>query len=163
MAQEDSLHNAELASALLDIAPKILRQLRADMALADEDVEQHPGWREVRELRATFGQLTLLGVLVEHERCTMQELAEHMAVAPSTATAMVKRLYAQGYLERIRDEANWRTVWVRATEAGRVAVHLYRQVSLASLQCRVQRLSAEDRASILAALPALSRFVETER
>ncbi|MGH2506481.1 MAG: MarR family transcriptional regulator [Ktedonobacteraceae bacterium] len=163
MAQEGTGQNAALASALLDIAPKILRQLRADVALVDEGAEQHPGWREVRELRATFGQLTLLSVLVEHERCTMQELAEHMAVAPSTATAMVKRLYAQGYLERAHDEVNWRTVWVKVTEAGRVAVNLYRQAALASLQCRLQRLSTEERASILASLPALSRLVEIER
>lgn len=159
MGQESTVHSAELASALLDITPKILRQLRADVALKDEGAEQHPGWREVRKLRATFGQLTLLSVLVEHKRCTMQELAEYMAVAPSTATAMVKRLYAQGYVERARDEVNWRTVWVSATEAGRDAVDLYRQASLASLQCRLQHLCAEERASILAALPALYHLV----
>ncbi len=163
MVHKSALQNSELASALLDITPKILRQLRADVPMDAGSAEQHPGWREVHELRATFGQLTLLSVLVDHERCTMQELAEHMAVAPSTATAMVKRLYAQGYLERARDEVNWRTVWVKATETGRVAVDLYRQASLASLQCRLQRLNAEERASILAALPALYRLVEIER
>lgn len=157
MAQREG---AELASALLDIVPKIVRRLRADVPMEEEATEQRPGWREVREVRATFGQLTLLSVLVEYERCTMQELAEHMAVAPSTATAMVKRLYVQGYIERARDEENWRTVWVKATEAGRVAVEVYRQACLTFLQARLQHLSADERAHIQAALPALYRLVE---
>lgn len=163
MEHESAPQISELATALMDIMPKIIRQLRADVPLEDEHLEQRPGWREVREVRATFGQLGLLAVLIDHERCTMQKLAAHMGVAPSTATAMVKRLYAQGYLERERDETNWRTVWVKPTETGRMAVQVYRQVSLATLHCRVERLNTEERERILAALPALYRLVEIER
>src|SRR5258708_33932189 len=89
----------DLAAALLDITPKLLRRLGADLPL-DNSSEAGPGWREVIELRATPGQLTLLRVLVDHERCTMQELAAHLPVAPSTAPAMFKRLFPQGYAER---------------------------------------------------------------
>ena len=119
---QNSVHKkVDLAEALLDIAPKLLRRLRADIPL-DEASGVDPQWRNVVELRATPGQLTLLGILVEHERCTMQELAEHLAVAPSTTTAMVKRLLSQGYVERSHDEVNWRTVWVKPTDSGRKAV-----------------------------------------
>ncbi|MGH2480412.1 MAG: MarR family winged helix-turn-helix transcriptional regulator [Ktedonobacteraceae bacterium] len=163
MIPESALQDTKLAAALLDITPKIVRRLRADVPLEDEEAEQRPGWREIRELRATFGQLGLLAVLVDYGPCTMQKIAEHMGVAPSTATAMVKRLYAQGYLERGHDKVDWRTVWVRVTETGRMAVEVYRQACLASLQCRVQRLNTEERASILAALPALYRLVGIER
>jgi MarR family transcriptional regulator, organic hydroperoxide resistance regulator len=149
----------DLASVLLDIAPKLLRRLRADLPL-DDSSEAGPGWREVTELRATPGQLTLLSVLVEHERCTMQELAEHLAVAPSTATAMVKRLLAQGYIERSHDDINWRTVWVKPTEQGRLAVHVYHQARLNSLRHRLDHLSEAERATILAALPALQHLAE---
>jgi MarR family transcriptional regulator, organic hydroperoxide resistance regulator len=89
---QNSVHKkVDLAEALLDIVPKLLRRLRADIPL-DEASEAGPEWRNVVELRATPGQLSLLQVLVEHKRCTMQEIAEYLAVAPSTATAMVKRL-----------------------------------------------------------------------
>jgi len=114
----------------------------------------------VVELRATPGQLSLLRVLVDHERCTMQELAEHLAVAPSTVTAMVKRLLAQGYVERSHDDVNWRTVWVKPTEPGRLAVHVFHQARLNSLRCRLNSLSEAERTSILAALPALWHLVE---
>src|SRR5712692_9385512 len=117
MIEHPMQQSVNLAAALLDIAPRLLRRLRADVPLDNNSSITAPGWREMAELRATPGQLGLLGVLVEHRRCTMQELAEHLAVAPSTATAMVKRLLAQGYVERHRDDLDWRTVWVKPTRS----------------------------------------------
>ena|SRR5271157_860700 len=157
---QNSVHKrVELAEELLDIAPKLLRRLRADLPL-DASSEGGPEWRNVVELRATPGQLTLLSILVEHERCTMLELAEYLAVAPSTATAMVKRLLAQGYVERSHDNVNWRTVWVKPTESGCRAVTAFQQARLISLRSRLECLSEAERLSILAALPALQLLVE---
>ncbi len=155
-------HETDLTTALLDITPKLLRRLRPDTPF-DDDALADSAWREVVELRATPGQLTLLYTLVERERCTMQELADELAVAPSTATAMVKRLVAQGYIERSRDDADWRTVWVRPTDAGKQAVDIYQQARLRSLQCRLKYLSNEERAAIQAALPALYRLIEIKK
>src|SRR5258707_5047134 len=151
--------DVDMAEAVLEIAPRLLTRIGADLPLEDSP-EASPGWRDVIALRTTPGQLSVLGVLVEHKCCTMQQLAEHLAVAPSTATAMVKRLLAQGYIERSRDDADWRTVWVRPTEAGCQAVHVFHQGRLASLKFRLERLSQDERASIIAALPALRRLVE---
>jgi DNA-binding MarR family transcriptional regulator len=163
MVQKSVASQVDLATTLLDITPRLLRRLRADVPLEDSatgEAHSDAGLREVAELRATPGQLTLLRILVEHERCTMQELAEHLAVAPSTVTAMVKRLSLQGYIERGHDEVNWRTVWVKATEAGSLAVNVYHQARLASLRRRLEQLSDYERAAIMAALPALQHLVE---
>lgn len=159
MVQNSVQKHVDLADALLDIAPKLLRRLTADIPL-DASSEAGPGWRDVVALRATPGQLTLLRILVEHERCTMQALAEHLAVAPSTATAMIKRLLVQGYVERSHDQVNWRTVWVTTTESGRQAVNVFQQARLNSLRSRLDSLSEAERLSILAALPALQHLVE---
>jgi len=160
MTQQLKQNNTNLAAALLDIAPRLLGRLRADVPLDTEASSVCPGWREVTELRATPGQLTLLGILVERKRCTMQELAEYLAVAPSTATAMVKRLLAQGYIERSRDEVDWRTVWVKPTESGRLAVSVFQQARLASLQRRLEQLSDTEHSALVAALPALQHLIE---
>jgi len=160
MIYEATQNDTSLSTALLDIVPKLLRRLRADVPLDGDACHNSPGWREVAELRATPGQLTLLGILVEHDHCAMQELAEHLAVAPSTATAMVKRLLAQGYIERSRDDTDWRTVWVKPTEAGRLAVAVYHRARLVSLQRRLEHLSDDECTSILAAIPALYHLIE---
>ncbi|HEV2654461.1 MAG TPA: hypothetical protein VGT82_05860, partial [Ktedonobacteraceae bacterium] len=70
---------AELARSLLGVMPKVMRRVIADVPLEDEPegLEKFPNWRDVTELRATPGQISLLRVLVERERCTMQELAGH--------------------------------------------------------------------------------------
>ena len=156
----NSVHKrVDLAEALLDIAPKLLRRLRADLPLVASS-EADPEWRDVVELHATPGQLSLLSILVEHECCTMQELAEYLAVAPSTATAMVKRLLVQGYIERSHDNVNWRTVWVKPTESGRLAVEVFHQARLDSLKHRLNRLTEAERTSLLEALPALQLLIE---
>src|SRR5260370_16953011 len=93
-----------LARALLEVVPVLIRRIHADVPLECGPAEKIPGLREVSELRATPGQLALLRVLIDHGRCTMQELAEHLAVAPSTATAMFKPLLPQQYIDPNRDE-----------------------------------------------------------
>jgi MarR family transcriptional regulator, organic hydroperoxide resistance regulator len=151
----------DLAASLLDIAPRLLRRLGADLPL-ESNTACDPAWREVNELRATPGQLALLCELVEHEPCTMQELAEHLGVTPSTATAMVKRLVMQGYIERSRDESDWRAVWVRPTHTGRRAVQVFLSARLGKLRQRLNRLSKDEQASIQAALPALYRLIDDQ-
>ena len=162
MAREPVQHDIDVAKALLEIVPEVLRRIHADLPLDADSPGAGPGWQDVSELRATPGQITLLRVLVEHERCMMQKLAEHLAVAPSTVTAMVKRLLAQGYVERSRDDTDWRTVWVKPTEKGRSAVIVYDHARLASLQLRMDRLSCDEHSALRAALPALRHLVETE-
>jgi MarR family transcriptional regulator, organic hydroperoxide resistance regulator len=153
---------AELARSLLGVMPKIVRRVIADVPLEDEPegLEKYPNWRDVTELRATPGQISLLRVLVERERCTMQELAGHLGVAPSTVTAMVKRLLAQGYIERTRGDTDWRTVWIKPTERGRMVVVLFDCAQQASLQRRLSQLSDDERTSLVAALPALRHLLE---
>jgi len=155
--------DTELATALLDITPKLLRRLRADVPLDNETSGENTSLQEVSELRATPGQLSLLQILVEQERCIMQELAERLAVTPSTVTAMVKRLLASGYVERSHDNVDWRTVWVSPTERGRQAVATYNAVRLASLHYRLEQLSESERISILKALPALRHLLEVSQ
>jgi DNA-binding MarR family transcriptional regulator len=156
---EETIHfGLDVATALHTIAPKLLRQVRADLPLDASS----PAWQDVSELRATPGQITLLGVLVEHERCMMQELAEYLAVTPSTVTAMVKRLLSGGYVERTRDDSDWRTVWVKPTEKGRRAVAVFERASLAALQRRMSKLSPDEYHALQAALPALRHLIEAE-
>ncbi len=162
MSERSEQETAELARALLDVVPKVLQRLVADVPLDSEPegLENFPNWRDVAELRATPGQLSLLRVLVEHERCMMQELAEYLAVAPSTVTAMVKRLLVQGYVVRSHDDVDWRTVWVKPTERGRMVVAVFDCARRASLRRRLNQLSEDECSSLAAALPALRHLIE---
>ncbi len=163
---ESSLPPAsELATGLLDALPRLLRMLRADIPLSEDNIhsdEEDSVWHDVLELRASSGQMTLLRLLLKNDRCNMQELARHLAVTPPTVTMMVKRLLTQGYVERQRDERDWRLVWVKATARGKRAVLWYDQARLASLQQRLAQLDAEERFHLQIALPALFHLIEVD-
>src|SRR5579859_155574 len=160
MSQGSEQDSDVLAKALLDIVPRVFQRVRADVPLYTKTCAADQDIRDVSELSITSGQLALLQILVEHERCMMQELAEHLTVAPSTTTAMVKRLVAQGYVERSRDDVDWRSVWVKPTERGRRVFTVYNDARRVSLKSRPGQLSEEERHHLAAALPALLHLIE---
>ena len=160
MVQDSPIQYLDIAQSLLDIAPKLVRRLNADIPLDSSAAEGDGDLQAITELRATPGQLTLLRALAEHKQCSMQALADHLVVTPSTVTAMVKRLLASGYIERSRDDVDWRTVWVKLTRRGQQVVTAYDNAQLASLHHRLVQLSKIEREQIASALPALRHLIE---
>lgn len=152
----------DIASGLVDVLPRLLRRLRADVPLIPEGAHDEPEWQSLNELRGASGQVALMSILVTQQRATMQDLAEQMSVTPATVTMMVKRLLAQGYVERSRDEGDWRLVWVSPTERGRQVINFYNQERQASLRRRLAQLDQEECAHLWAALPALVHLVEID-
>ncbi|MBV9713641.1 MAG: MarR family transcriptional regulator [Ktedonobacteraceae bacterium] len=162
MQEHSSFYTVDIVDDLLDIIPSLLQRIRADIPREIDAEQALPEWRDISELRATTGQVRLLRTLVRRQRCAMQELAEQMDVAPPTVTAMIKRLLAQGFVERVRDEQDWRVVWVSPTERGQRAVVLYDQLRRTNLQRRLAHLDAEELTHLRAALPALRHIIEVE-
>lgn len=160
MAEPYSYDTLDIANELLDLIPRLLDRVRADLPRDTENIA--PEWRDVFELRTTKGQIKLLRVLMTRQRCTMQELAEQLDVAPPTVTAMVKRLLTQGFVERVRDEEDWRVVWVSPTERGQRAASLYEEFWRTNLQRLLDHLSEEELAQLRVALPILRRVSEVE-
>ena len=162
MDKHSSLDESGIADDLLDLLPRLLRRIRADIPREADSGEDIPEWRDISELRATTGQIRLLRILITQQRCTMQELADQLDVAAPTVTAMVKRLLTQGFVERVRDEQDWRVVWVSPTERGQRAVALYDRFRRANLQRRLAYLNQEELAHLYAALPILRHIIEVE-
>ncbi len=162
MAEESTANELGIADELLDVVTNLLRLLRSSMPGEAEVGQGASEWEDISELRATSGQVRLLRFLVQHKRCTMQELADLLGVAPPTVTGMIKRMLAQEVVERIRDEQDWRVVWILPTERGRRAVMLYDQSRRANLQRRLDHLSQEELAQLCAALPVLRHIIEVE-
>jgi len=150
----------DIAHELFDLIPRLLNRVSADIPRNTDDLA--PEWRDIIELRATKGQLKLLRILITRQRCTMQELADQLDVAPPTVTAMVKRLLTQGFVERVRDERDWRVVQVLPTERGQRAVSLYEEFWHTNLQRLLVHLSGEELTQLRVALPILRHLSEVE-
>ena len=160
MNEPSSHDTSDITDALLDLIPRLLGRIRADIPRDTDDIA--PEWRDILELRATKGQIKLLRVLTARQGCTMQELAEQLDVAPPTVTAMVKRLLAQGFVQRSRDEQDWRVVQVVPTERGKRAALLYEEFWRANFQRLLAHLNENELTQLRAALPVLRHITEVE-
>jgi DNA-binding MarR family transcriptional regulator len=162
MSEDTSSYELDIANDLLDLIPRLLQQIRGDIPTTVDTEQEIPEWHDIKELRATSGQLRLLRVLTKRQH-SMQELADLLGVAAPTVTAMVKRLLTQGFVERVRDEQDWRVVWISPTERGLRAVTLYDQFRRANLQRRLAQLNQEELALLRAALPVLHHLTEVKQ
>ncbi len=69
--------------------------------------------------RVTVSQCYTLLAFDGKEKLTMNELSNELGLSSSTMTRNVDVLIRRGYLERVRDNADRRLVFVRLTESGK--------------------------------------------
>ena len=80
-------------------------------------------------------------------------------ITQQAMTQLVRRLEKDGLAARGGDPADRRVVVVLITDAGRAAVARRREGRARALSAVLRQLPAEDRAALVAALPALERLV----
>ena len=96
-------------------------------------------------LGLTYPQYLVLLVLWQTDGITVSQLGERLTLDSSTLTPLLKRLQAQGLLQRQRDAADERRVLLRLTPAGRAlraqAEAVPRAIACATA-CDLQQISA---------------------
>jgi DNA-binding MarR family transcriptional regulator len=132
----------------------------------DDDVSSilvvTPIWRLAAALQraragalATFGleesRLDVLGALRRSGppyRLTAGELTRRCRVSPGATTQRVQRLERDGYVERLRDEHDRRTVYVGLTPGGSAKLDEVFAAVMAADEQMLAPLSARERASL---------------
>jgi DNA-binding MarR family transcriptional regulator len=134
--------------------------LRTDDALIASGFERL--YEGLRRLTPRDGlSLTAASTLRRLVRSGPQRLCDLYApegITQPAMTQLVTRLEREGLAERGSDPADGRVVTVTITEVGRAVVERRRRGNADALAERLDRLPAEDRAAILAALPAMERL-----
>ena len=120
--------------------------------------------RLVREV-STAGEVsptaaTVLAGLARTGPQRVTDLARVAGVSQPAMTQLVNRLTRQGLLARVADDADRRGVLVEVTDAGREVLETRRGQRADVFDAALARVSAEDRAVIASALPALDRLVD---
>jgi DNA-binding MarR family transcriptional regulator len=88
----------------------------------------------------------------------LSELSGPEGVSQPAMTQLVTRLVKDGLAARSGDPADGRVVVVRITDAGRAAIARRREGRARALSEVLRRMPPEDRAALVAALPALERL-----
>jgi DNA-binding MarR family transcriptional regulator len=103
----------------------------------------------------SHGSITALGTVVNEGALRIGDLATSEGVRAPTMSRIVDGLVADGYAERVPDPADGRACLVQATSAGIAMLSGARTARSQLLASRFGQLSPEQRAALVAALPAL--------
>jgi DNA-binding MarR family transcriptional regulator len=96
----------------------------------------------------TPSQARALGVLARHGRMRLGALAEHLRVAPRSATDVADDLGVAGLAVRTEDPADRRAVLIECTERGRATAEGIRAARAAEADDFFARLDDTDRAAL---------------
>ena len=106
-------------------------------------------------------QLAALAALERHDAMTPGELAEHEKVQPPSMTRVIAVLEERGLVRRAAHPTDRRQVILTVTQQGRDVVQLVRRRREAWLAQRLQELTDEERATLLAAAPILEKLSQS--
>jgi DNA-binding MarR family transcriptional regulator len=110
----------------------------------------------------SHGSITALATVVNEGPIRVGDLATAEGVRAPTMTRIVDGLMVDGYAERIPDPADGRACLVRATPAGIDVLRGARTARARVLAAALDRLPSEQRAAVVAALPAIEALCADE-
>ncbi len=90
----------------------------------------------------------------------LSELAAREGINPTMLSRIVGHLVEAGLLERLSDEGDRRSAWVKATPAGRRLAERMRRERTDAVSLGLEQLSAQDLARLEEALPALETLAD---
>jgi len=107
-----------------------------------------------RELALPIGasSIAALGTVADHGPMRLGDLARHEGVTPATLSRIVAALEENGYAGRTVDADDRRSSWLAITPSGRRMLAGVRRDRAAIVAARAQRLTADQRARLAAAL-----------
>lgn len=103
--------------------------------------------------------ITTLDTLHSNGPLRVSELAEREAVSQPGMTTLINRLEAAGQAVRTPDPSDGRASLVAITETGRAILRERHSSRVDLLVHELLGLSADDRAALLAAVPAIDRLI----
>lgn len=113
--------------------------------------------------RLSFTTLSVLHTLARRGPMRLTELTATEQMTQPAITQMVRRLEEDGLLERRADVRDGRVALIQLTPRGAQIVEARRTARVERLSGLLERLSAEEREAIVAAVPALAHAIELER
>lgn len=92
----------------------------------------------LENLGLTYPQYLAMLVLWERDDMTVKDIATRLNLDSATVTPLLKRLEAQGHIERVRGVEDERLVYIRLTKAGAALKRSAREVP-AEIFCATQQ------------------------
>ena len=136
-----------------DLPPALLAMMMtANRIMATEAV------RAVPDGRLTPPQFRIMNYLYVAPGASLSEVAAYLGVRLPTASVMLVKLAAEGYVLRSRHPTSRRRMQLVLTERGQEVTASVRTALFSRLRIGIDRLEESDRAVLQDAMPALRRL-----
>ena len=150
---EGSAHATAAGDALGTTSGEVADRLRLAMArLGRRLVRTHP------DAGMTPSRLTALGALEAAGPLRIGGLAEILGTSPPTTSRLVEVLYERGLVTRTLDPDDHRATRIALTAEGAALLHALRRCTTDALARRIDDLTGDRRAALVAALPVLEQI-----
>jgi len=137
-------NKAQFGKVLLSVARAVERLQRNEICCGD----------------LTLQQFDTLKRISTADRSTLGSVAQELEIDLSTASRNLTRLEKQGYVSKVRDEADARTVILRLTTKGNRALSTLSCDERDAFAAVYDRISAARRAEVIAGLNVLAEVLE---
>jgi DNA-binding MarR family transcriptional regulator len=117
---------------------------------------------KVKGVKLTAHQGSILDHLDKDDPVTMQELALHLGVTPSTMSITIDRLEKLGYVVREKDKRDSRKVNLFLTTHGGKIKQSKSVLDISSVQALLERLTEKERLDAIKGLGLLATAAEME-
>jgi DNA-binding MarR family transcriptional regulator len=114
--------------------------------------------RKASGQRLTPTQFKVLNCLANAPGASLTEIATLLGVSLPSASVMLVKLAADGYVVRNRDPKSRRQMQIFLTERGQAAVRSVRDALFDQLEAGLERLDQSDLVALKLAMPALERL-----
>jgi len=123
---------------------------------------RHAGDDVMSDIELSYPQILVLFALLEKQRLTIGELAQHLKVSQGVASRTVDRMVEKGLLQRERDSEDRRVVRVNLSEAG--LDHAMRTISyhVGRLEKQFAEVGPGERESFLTLLKQIDEGLEKD-
>jgi len=107
----------------------------------------------------SYNQYKMLLTIHDKGSCPLNQLARELQIAMSSASEMVDRLVAQGFVHRTVDEENRRQVTISATARGEELIRELQQGIVENYRTLLGRLHDREQEQLVQALETLAAIL----
>ncbi|MDI3327874.1 MAG: MarR family transcriptional regulator [Alicyclobacillaceae bacterium] len=119
-------------------------------------------YQELREYDLTVPQMWVLRTLHLEGIHSLAELSRKVGMSTSTASGIIDRLVRMGLVDRRRDEADRRVVWLQLSEKGRSLVERVPALHFDYFRSLLEKMPEEDAEGLIRHLRTLLSIIEEE-
>lgn len=98
----------------------------------------------------------------ENYRSTAKEIGKHLKLNPSTITGIISRLELKGFLAKLPNQGDRRSVYIYITALGEKAINAIPGILHVKLEDKLKKLSEDELRTLQESLSRLVEFMEVD-